>query len=771
MSLAPHAEASFVADYAESNWLLTNINADGFVNAFVITGSGLSLTLTGGNNGSGAAGVTNFITDVTGTGMIQFHFDYSSLDLPTLDYAGYLWNNNFFPLADTDGESGNVAVPVTFGDTFGFRLGTADNQFEPGMLTVPDLIAPSNSVIANPEPNTGYVLLLITTVAGLGALLFRARATLGNRATPGKAIRRVLMLAIAGLFACVAHIEAQQINLGGGTNMTGRLVLTRTVNVLQQAQLVQTAVLAGKGPELPKFPNHRLYPPIVPHLSVAALPTMQSMGIASAVGNVGFMGLTHRDQRLANGGNQFSVEPPTQGVAVGEGYLLEGVQNAIQVYTLTGLPILPAVISTNQLFGIPPAIDRVTGVNGVYPTDLRVFYDRDIRRWFVLEWSQANDADGNPMPQSQMFIAVSQTPNPAGTYNIYTIDTTNSAHSGCPCIPDFPQIGADQYGFYISANEFNDSTSQFVDAIVFAISKTALANGSGSPTMSGYTLTMATGYEASLQPASTPPGASYITASGGVEYLISSKSRTDNDSNLALWALSNTISLNSTPNLQLIQVIIPALTYITPAFATQRPGPLPYGSTVGGVLAPIDGGDLRVLSLCYAGGRLYGTLQTQVTDEDGNILVGGAYFVISVAYRGGLVNGSILRQGYLLVRGQHLLRPVIAVNAQGSGAIAFSLVGPNYFPSAAFVPFSNFAPASTVLLTATGSLPEDGFTGYESPFVARWGDNSNAVINSDGSVWMAAEYIPDENAVPPAGFANWGTFVMHYNPVVMVQYR
>ncbi len=36
-------------------------------------------------------------------------------------------------------------------------------------------------------------------------------------------------------------------------------------------------------------------------------------------GFFGFNGVNHRDQRLANGGNQFSVEPPDQGMCVGNG--------------------------------------------------------------------------------------------------------------------------------------------------------------------------------------------------------------------------------------------------------------------------------------------------------------------------------------------------------------------------------------------------------------------------------------------------------------------
>ena len=88
-----------------------------------------------------------------------------------------------------------------------------------------------------------------------------------------------------------------------------------------------------------------------------------------------FDGLTHANQRLANGGNQFSVEPPSPSLAV-------------QVYSTAGVALLPAAVSSNQLFALTPAINRSTGVNGVFPTDMRVFYDQGISRWFVLQRAQ-----------------------------------------------------------------------------------------------------------------------------------------------------------------------------------------------------------------------------------------------------------------------------------------------------------------------------------------------------------------------------------------------
>jgi hypothetical protein len=124
----------------------------------------------------------------------------------------------------------------------------------------------------------------------------------------------------------------------------------------------------------------------------------------------------------------------------------------------------------------------------------------------------------------------------------------------------------------------------------------------------------------------------------------------------------------------------------------------------------------------------------------------------------------VLRQGYLVVTNNHILRPSIAVNAQGRGAIAFTLVGPDYYPSAAFVSLDVLSTASVMQVPAFGAMPQDGFTGYPGGFaagVARWGDYSAAIAAGDGSIWMAAQYIPN---APRTEFANWGTFLYRYLP-------
>ena len=52
-----------------------------------------------------------------------------------------------------------------------------------------------------------------------------------------------------------------------------------------------------------------------------------------------FAGLNHRDNRLANNGNQFSNEPPDQALCVGPSAVVEGVNTVFRVYDKAGAPL------------------------------------------------------------------------------------------------------------------------------------------------------------------------------------------------------------------------------------------------------------------------------------------------------------------------------------------------------------------------------------------------------------------------------------------------
>lgn len=160
--LVPQAKAAFIGNYSLANSTLTNTNADGSVTT---PDNGQTIVLTGGNNGSGLLGMTDLLFTAAGSGPVQFHYSYSSLDFPGSDFAGYLVGNNFTNLATFDGATGSANFTVSLGQPFGFRVVTEDNTGEPGVFTVSDFSAPTGGGAAVPEPGTAPVLILAAALA------------------------------------------------------------------------------------------------------------------------------------------------------------------------------------------------------------------------------------------------------------------------------------------------------------------------------------------------------------------------------------------------------------------------------------------------------------------------------------------------------------------------------------------------------------------------------------------------------------------------------
>ena len=132
----------------------------------------------------------------------------------------------------------------------------------------------------------------------------------------------------------------------------------------------------------------------------------------------------------------------------------------------------------------------------------------------------------------------------------------------------------------------------------------------------------------------------------------------------------------------------------------------------------------------------------------------------------GNLSAHLENQGYVAVNGESVIFPSIGVNAEGQGIVVFTLVGPDYYPSSAYIHISTDGVSGSVHIAGAGTAPEDGFSGYapyapDSIGVARWGDYSAAVALADGSIWAASEYIP---STPRTLLANWGTFVSHVIP-------
>jgi len=514
----------------------------------------------------------------------------------------------------------------------------------------------------------------------------------------------------------------------------------------------------------------------------------------------GFQGLNHFDQRTRDGGNAFSLEPPDQGLCVGNNKVLEAVNDVMVVFDKSGNR-LTAPESLNTFFGLPFAINRTTGVRGDFLSDPKCYYDNDTNRFFLTVLQE----DPAPSVRAHTLIAVSQTGDPTGAWTDFSIDATDDglngtpSNPGCPCFGDQPLIGADAFGFYITTNEFGEG---FNGAQVYAMSKWGLASAAshGSSTLptvvhinAGLIPTPDTGgIWYSIQPATIPGSKALTLGNGGTEFFMSALQfgPAPLDNRIAVWALTNSHSLSSsTPNVSLLHTVIGSETYgLRPdgsLTATQKAGDYPLGQFFGEPENQLNANDDRMNQVVYAGGLLYSGLNTVVGDGSRS---GIAYFIV-LPYvskdHGSLnVHAVMVKQGYISSATDNVLFPSIGVNQFGQGVMTFTLSGPNYYPTSAYVTVNALFGAGNIHVAGAGVGPADGFTGYVAEGgdgVERWGDYSAAVADSDGSIWFASEYIAQTctlaewTADSTCGgtrtqLANWSTFVGHVSGIGLLDH-
>ena len=516
----------------------------------------------------------------------------------------------------------------------------------------------------------------------------------------------------------------------------------------------------------------------------------------------GFDGLNFHDQRYANGGNQFSVEPPDQGLCAGNGFVMESVNDVLAIYDRSGNKLVGPV-DLNTFYGYAAAINRTTGAYGPSITDPSCYYDADTQRWFQIALTLDRVGTTSELAgTNHLDIAVSQTADPTGAWNIYRLPVQNNGTEGTPdhgcsegyCLGDYPHIGADANAIFLTTNEFSLFGPGFYGAQIYAISKRGLASGAASPNVvlfnAGDPSVPAPAF--TVWPAVSPAG-QYATTRGGTEYFLSSDAvfyESGTSNTLWVWSVSNTSKIDRAPQALTLNVFpLTVQPYAVPSsLAEQKPGNTPlrdcfadptcgavylgYPTIVYSTPRRLGVNDSRMQQVAYANGKLWGALDTDVMLEGGDHGSGVNYFVINPG------SGVIFANDTLALPDANLTYPAVAVTNSGRGVIAFTVVGPNDYPSAGYAGLDANAGADDVHVAAAGVGPWDGFTGI--PYLGggrpRWGDYGAAVVDGN-SVWLASEYIAQtctevEYELTPFGqcggtrgaLGNWATRISNVTP-------
>jgi hypothetical protein len=518
-------------------------------------------------------------------------------------------------------------------------------------------------------------------------------------------------------------------------------------------------------------------------------------------GRTGYQGINHFDQRRADGGNQYSLIPPDQALCSNGTQTFEGVNNGFRIFSGSGAP-LTDTISANQFLWNDHEIDQSTGIASHHQVgDPSCVYDAGSNRFFLTVYDLVGNDAGDLLGPSSVDIAVSPAGSAIGTWTVYQMDTTDNGGDNCPCFGDYPHLGTDTNGLWITTNEFSTLGDGFNGAQVYGIAKSKLVDGTAQIpgvhfSTSGRDTTASNG---PLDGYSLAPAVSAGTAyARNTMYFLSSDADAGDTSvvshQILQWGVRNTSALASNPSsLSLDEKAIGVNGYFVPPLSEQKAGPTPLAdclnlTTCAKVVLgtpdkfkeyeyALDSNDTRMLQSAYANGRLWGSLDTAVDQSDGTTRAGIAYYVVNPTAT--TTASTVVKQGTVSVPGENITYPALGVTSAGRMAMSVTLVGKDYYPSHAYLTGTD-APRtvlSSVKIAGAGVGPDDSFGGYRGFAYnhARWGDYSAASVVGN-QVYLASEYIAQSCNLATyqstdftcgntrTALANWSTHVAAVTP-------
>ena len=442
------------------------------------------------------------------------------------------------------------------------------------------------------------------------------------------------------------------------------------------------------------------------------------VGVAGAVG-VGFDGVSN-----VNG-----VLPPDPTGAIGPNHYVQAVNLSFAIYDRAGTKLYgPA--NTNTIwngFGGPCQSTN----NG----DPVVLYDRAADRFLISQFALPNYPSG-PFYEC---IAVSQGPNPltSGWYR-YAFLVSNTKMN------DYPKLAVWPDGYYMSMNQFNQTTLSWGGAGAVVFERSAMLTGglarsiyfdlySVNANLGGMLPSDWDGGTANPPPSNTP----------NIFAEIDDNAWGYSDDQIWLWqfqtnwgtpASSTFTSLGTLP---------------TAAFDTNMCGYARACIPQPGTSAKLDAlSDRLMFRMPY---RNFGTHQSMVlnhtVDTNGADLAGIRWYELRNTGSGWSIHQSAT---YAPADGQHRWLGSIALNDIGDIALAYSVSGSAVSPSLRFTSRAAADPLGTM------SQPETSIvagSGYQTHSAARWGDYAH--MSQDPSepatLWFTGEYTNS------ASSASWKT--------------
>jgi hypothetical protein len=409
-------------------------------------------------------------------------------------------------------------------------------------------------------------------------------------------------------------------------------------------------------------------------------------------------------------------------LAVSNNWVLQGVNYWFTLYSPSGALQSGWPKASQSFFGVPPAAGCG---NSVY--NPRAFYDAIDQRFWAAILNNVSPKGSCTTTLSRVWIAVSQTSNPNGLWNIYSFDVRRgSAYFG-----DFTQFGYDQQAVYVSLDMWTQpgGSGTFKYENVFALAKAPMEAGQ-MVTPYGFSGLTSGGVKANgVQPveveaykgAGPPAGlflSSYDYNSGGGDCV-------QGCSGLTVWAIAHP----GTASQSLTKLVVPSASYAAPPKADQP------GCTQ--CLGTLDPGINS--ALVWRNGQISFALSTAI--NNGTQPVAGIFWGqvgVSLTASGALTAASVAQSGYFSFSGDtSAFCPAVMTDVNGNLALVFTESSGSLYPGAYYA-------VRPVGYTA-GQFPDGGLAlgqGQASAPQPRWGDYSAAAVNGVGVhvIWLAGQY-------------------------------
>lgn len=408
---------------------------------------------------------------------------------------------------------------------------------------------------------------------------------------------------------------------------------------------------------------------------------------------------------------------------------LQAVNTSIAAYSTTGALKTGFPKDAQAFFGVPnPGPSGCNSGNGAFLSDPRISYDQNDHRFFITYLEVEGYFGLNSCtPVSKIWIGVSTTSNPAGSYFIYQIDP----RLGNPNIAlDFDQLGYNQQGVFFSGDMFNAAGTQLSSNVIIGLAKAPMESGGGT---SGFAFTGLTANGQILQDIQ-PIQSQNRTGGPATEFFLNSFAGGGNS--VVLWSFANVLGQQGAGP-HLTGIIIGTAGYAVP----------PNADNAGACQNCVDTNDSRISSQpVYHDGRIYAALPTAI--NNGTTTVSGIYwFILRPALDQGsgsctlcvsLTSSSRLEEHNYYFYGSRGFAyfPSMGVDDEGNFELLFNFSGNGFAPSVAY--------AMHRVTNNPGLIPSSGLFLVASTtptFDSRWGDYSASQYRSDNNtIWMAGQF-------------------------------